>query len=144
MTLAMATTTSMAMTWHTEIAGAMVTLTLTAESVARDAQVQRDQARVLLQFLTGNGAKTMNTIELKRMWIGGPLREWSPVQVRSFISLGNGGFGGRYVCDDCLKPVTGVYRVTGAQNGGYKWQCAGCKEAARLSAKPKRVAHPLA
>jgi hypothetical protein len=49
--MTMATAMAMAMTWHTEIAGAMVTLTLTAESVARDAQAQRDQARVLLEYL---------------------------------------------------------------------------------------------
>jgi hypothetical protein len=47
----MTTATATAMTWHTEIAGARVTLTLSAESVARDMQAQRDQARVLLEYL---------------------------------------------------------------------------------------------
>lgn len=125
----MTTTTAMAMTWHTEIAGAMVTLTLTAESVARDAQAQRDQARVLLQFLTNNGAKTMNTIELKRMWPDGPLRQFSNASKRpatSFIALAGGGYGGSYVCEGCSKPCDGVYRVMPAR----KWLGGCCKNKA--------------
>jgi ribosomal protein L37AE/L43A len=52
----------------------------------------------------------MTEIEIQRMWHGGPLRHVSATQ------------RGSYVCERCMVPVVGVYRILG--NG---WICAACK-----------------
>jgi hypothetical protein len=77
----------------------------------------------------------------KRMWKGGPLREC------------NNRSKGRYVCDVCLKPLPGIYRVEET-----RWLCQSCKglgtrktgvvgaknsHSARRSDHHKQDPHPL-
>ena len=67
------------------------------------------------------------TIEIKRMWPTGPLRQWSndPVHRNSwnlYQCNSSHGFVGSYVCDDCREPVVGVYR----QKRSEKWLCKAC------------------
>jgi len=71
--------------------------------------------------MTANEAE----IELRRMWPGGPLRQWSERRHGNFIPLHSGGFAGRYCCDQCRKPCAGVYRVIHAS----RWLCGPCKRA---------------
>jgi hypothetical protein len=54
--------------------------------------------------------------EIKRMWPGGPLRQWHSSSHR-----------GSYICDGCHETVTGVYCVLAAK----KWLCATCKNPSR-------------
>jgi hypothetical protein len=69
-----------------------------------------------------------STVETKRMWTHGPLRLWSIVRVGGCrIPLANGGFGGAYVCEACLVPVAGVYRVIDGVQRQQSWLCAMCK-----------------
>lgn len=66
------------------------------------------------------------TIEVKRMWESGPLRQFSDQREAStwnrYQSATLDGFAGQYVCDDCQQPVVGVYR----QKSGAKWYCKAC------------------
>lgn len=74
-----------------------------------------------------------SSVETKQMWSNGPIRLWSPVRERGCqMPLANGGFGGAYICEGCLVPVAGVYRVSGRVQGLQSWLCATCK------AHPKR------
>lgn len=65
------------------------------------------------------------TIEIRRMWEGGPLRQWSDKARGSawnyYEKAQTVGYAGSYVCDKCSNPVYGVYRL----NQG--WICAACK-----------------
>ena len=76
-------------------------------------------------------------IEIRRMWPGGPLREFATERPNSswgtpYQSNTLAGFAGRYVCESCLKPSPmGVYQVTAAQNRGSSWLCAACREKVR-------------
>lgn len=68
----------------------------------------------------------------KRMWPDGPLRLWSPVRAGGCrMPLANGGFGGAYVCEGCLVPVAGVYRVIDGVQRQQWWFCAMCKNRAK-------------
>lgn len=67
-------------------------------------------------------------IEAKRMWASGPLRLCSMERDGSCrMPLASSGFGGAYVCDGCLGPVAGVYRVIDGVQGHQLWLCASCK-----------------
>lgn len=75
-------------------------------------------------------------IETKRMWEGGPLRQFSTEANRpatgKWISYDNpalnlAGYAGCYVCEGCERSVDGVYYAQGAQ----KWLCGACKESVR-------------
>lgn len=61
---------------------------------------------------------------VERMWDGGPLREVSPVRRDGWY-----GFTGRYVCDDCGVPASGIYEFLG------DWLCTECKEAREVFGK---------
>jgi hypothetical protein len=66
-------------------------------------------------------------IEIKRMWEGGPLRQWSaerPLKGK-WIAYATGGFAGCYVCEWCQESADGVYFVREPQ----KWLCGACKRA---------------
>jgi hypothetical protein len=64
----------------------------------------------------------------KRMWAGGPLRFWSSFRGGGCrMPMAEGGFGGAYVCERCLVPVAGVYRVSDGVQGRQSWLCASCK-----------------
>ena len=66
--------------------------------------------------------------EMRRMWPGGPLRQWSPVREGGCsMPLDGGGYGGPYECEGCLTPVPGVYRVITQPQRGGTWLCASCK-----------------
>ena len=59
---------------------------------------------------------------VKRMWNGGPLRQFSEIRGASgWTPYDGGGYAGSYICDGCKEAVVGVYR---AKDG--LWYCAGC------------------
>ena len=67
-------------------------------------------------------------VELRRMWLGGPLRQFAAEKVsNAFIPYGERGstptFAGRYACDGCQMPTAGLYPA----KTGKGWLCAGCK-----------------
>jgi hypothetical protein len=71
-------------------------------------------------------------IQIKRMWDGGPLRQWSPDNpTRNFMSYGKGGYVGSYVCDFCQNTCDGLYRVKNSDS----WTCGSCR-------KQRKVPHP--
>ena len=74
----------------------------------------------------------MPEIKVKRMWAGGPLRQWAELRPRAgWVACASGGFAGQYVCDVCSHAVVGVRRqFTG--DGKDKWLCAGCLDSARV------------
>ena len=74
---------------------------------------------------TGKEQTAVAEIEVRRMWEGGPLRQWTAKRPSSgkWVPYEHGGFAGRYVCADCQQTVAGLYR----QNAGAKWLCEACK-----------------
>lgn len=70
-------------------------------------------------------------VEVKRMWEGGPLRQFSGKHEGAaqnyYQSPALTGYTGAYVCDECLEPRDGVYRVGRLR----KWLCKACKEAVK-------------
>jgi hypothetical protein len=63
-------------------------------------------------------------VEIRRMWEGGPLRNWSDRKATlSPMSHNRGGFVGAYVCERCLGSCDGVYLVREEQS----WLCGACK-----------------
>jgi hypothetical protein len=73
-------------------------------------------------------------IEVRRMWEGGPLRQWSKDNPQRnltgyAVGLGNEleGYVGSYVCEECGEPCGGVYRRRGAAGGEAKWVCGACR-----------------
>jgi hypothetical protein len=75
-------------------------------------------------------------IQVLRAWTGGPLRQFTARKVSSTflpfaITLNGCNFAGRYVCDGCQQPCTGVSlsNVSGlSRNGHSTWQCDLCKQ----------------
>src|SRR3974390_2818824 len=65
---------------------------------------------------TGKEQTAVAEIEVRRMWEGGPLRQWTAKRPSSgkWVPYEHGGFAGRYVCADCQQTVAGLYR----QNAG--------------------------
>ncbi len=71
-----------------------------------------------------------------RMWKGGPLRQMAATKVSSaFIpyakTINGCSFAGRYVCDGCQEPCTGVSLSNVSKlssNGHSTWQCDLCKQ----------------
>jgi hypothetical protein len=71
------------------------------------------------------------SIIIRRMWSGGPLRQWSPSKIRprsGFITCSFGGHSGEYVCDECSLVSDGVYFVRPG-----RWLCGACKTNLRES-----------
>lgn len=73
--------------------------------------------------------------EVLRSWEGGPLRQFSPDHIGSFISYADSRspssvFAGSYVCEGCMSPTGGVRR----SGTSKRWLCAPCLDAE----KPKR------
>ena len=70
---------------------------------------------------------------VRRMWEGGPLRQFSETEAKSHYVAYSGpflrGYGGSYVCDRCQRPCAGVYLVRET----HKWLCGGCKREPRRS-----------
>jgi len=64
---------------------------------------------------------------LRRMWDGGPLRQFGETQASghyvAYSSPFLTGYAGSYVCDRCLRPCAGVYLV---KPPGI-WLCGSCK-----------------
>jgi hypothetical protein len=82
------------------------------------------------QFLTlmeNSASANLKTMEIVRMWPGGPLRQFIVSDRHpggSFIRHGNaspGGFAGSYTCDVCRRPAGGLYCVAQLK----KWVCGG-------------------
>jgi len=68
----------------------------------------------------------------KRMWQGGPLREWSETKTpATSMSYGKVGYAGRYGCDRCLKAVNGVYLVQETSSSAGMWLCSDCRQNVR-------------
>lgn len=69
----------------------------------------------------------------RRMWEGGPLRQFSETEAKSHYIAYSGpfltGYAGSYVCDRCLRPSAGVYIV----KEQHSWLCGKCKGQLRLS-----------
>jgi hypothetical protein len=68
-----------------------------------------------------------------RMWKGGPLRQMATIKVGAFIpyarTINGCSFAGRYVCDGCQEPCTGVsLSDVGKMRGNrhFKWLCDLC------------------
>jgi hypothetical protein len=68
-----------------------------------------------------------------RMWNGGPLRQMAATKVGAYIPFAktiNGcSFAGRYVCEACQEPCTGVSlsdvgKISGKRH--FKWLCDLC------------------
>ena len=67
--------------------------------------------------------------EVRRMWLGGPLRVCCAVKTsKTPLAHASGSYVGCYVCCGCGKPSNGVYFV-GAVS---KWLCGPCKTRAEL------------
>lgn len=74
----------------------------------------------------------MSEPTVKRMWDGGPLREWSETRPSPhWIPYGKGGYVNSYYCEHCQRPVPGVYQVQS------RWICGTCK----AEQKPKAAEH---
>ena len=71
------------------------------------------------------------TITIERMWEGGPLRQVSDKSRQGWSRGQNAAFKGRYVCDECLRPVAGVYEPKDGFGDGRKWLCSACRAAQR-------------
>lgn len=69
----------------------------------------------------------LGTESVIRMWEGGPLRQFSNKQAKSHYIAYSArflkGYAGSYVCEGCLTPCPGVYRV---EPLGI-WVCGGCR-----------------
>jgi hypothetical protein len=71
-----------------------------------------------------------SSMNVRRMWDGGPLRQFSETQASGHYIRYSGrfltGFAGAYVCDRCRRPCGGVY-LTYLSETGQEWLCGGCK-----------------
>jgi len=75
------------------------------------------------------GNKTDRQFEgIRRMWSGGPLRQFSNRQLKShYVAYSSPilkGYAGSYLCDACQGPCQGRYRTPPLGN----WVCGACKE----------------
>jgi hypothetical protein len=73
------------------------------------------------------GCPKKDSIEIRRMWEGGPLRQISATARGRWTIDDKGEFRGPYVCDECLKPVSGIYEPKRGVGDGRKWLCAECR-----------------
>ena len=68
--------------------------------------------------------------DIRRMWDGGPLRQFSQTQVSSHYSGYYGailrGYAGSYICDQCKRPSGGVYFCYLSESR-KEWLCGRCK-----------------
>jgi hypothetical protein len=73
----------------------------------------------------------MTSPGVRRMWEGGPLRQFSETQVNShyirYCSPFLTGFAGSYVCDRCRRPSAGVY-LSHPSEMQNEWLCGGCRK----------------
>jgi hypothetical protein len=81
-----------------------------------------------------HGETNANVVR-RRMWPGGPLRNWSPTQASAASMLyAKGGYVGGYVCDLCQRTSPGAYHARGL------WLCGGCKDGRKNPIEgPRRV-----
>jgi hypothetical protein len=76
-------------------------------------------------------------IQIRHMWEGGPLRQWSEKREKTSWLRHLDDWVGMYVCEDCREPAPyGVYSVafrseSGAARNCLMWLCGACKEAGR-------------
>jgi len=72
-------------------------------------------------------------IEIRRMWEGGPGRQFSATRFGSatpYESPVLKGFAGNYVCDECQQGCKGVYQVK-ASDSTILWLCSPCRKTVR-------------
>jgi hypothetical protein len=66
-------------------------------------------------------------MEIRRMWEGGPVRQWSEKACSGanhyYESPQMKGYAGAYVCDRCKKAGLGVYY----DKGSGEWICGTCR-----------------
>lgn len=84
-----------------------------------------------------NNATSSPAAQIVRTWDGGPLREFSTERIRGWIRHCRYPFAGRYVCECCLRPAAGVYRLKGTK----AWVCARCRSRSFASNTRAREAH---
>lgn len=95
------------------------------------------RANTISTGMKQNFPVTLPVMTIKRIWEGGPLRQWSEKRQASSWLKHREGYVGMYVCDHCHELAPGgVYSVR--QMSGHKgviaWLCAPC----RFSQTPKR------
>jgi len=62
------------------------------------------------------------------MWNGGPTRRWAAVRCpEATMPTEYGGYVGNYVCQGCMEPTVGVYRVKRMSEVARIWVCAACR-----------------
>jgi hypothetical protein len=72
-------------------------------------------------------------VRIRRMWAGGPLRQFSTAKQRPHGGFERytgpilNGWAGAYVCNECLSTSQGVYGPTPSG----KWLCGGCRETSK-------------
>ncbi len=75
------------------------------------------------QSLHSPSADCSEITAVARMWLGGPLRQFTPTQAKSHYIGYSGpiltGFAGSYICDGCKGPSGGVYLLPTVK----KWLC---------------------
>ena len=79
--------------------------------------------------MTATALAIANTriVQIRRMWEGGPLRNWTERATsvtRLKYSGAIGGYVGAYLCEGCGQVSDGVYQSRGAEQ---KWLCGACK-----------------
>jgi hypothetical protein len=84
------------------------------------------------------GDSVDNTVTVRRMWPGGPLRQWSDKRqprAGNWIAHAAGGYVGAYLCGGCQAPCNGVYFVQRVK----KWLCGACKKGVRATTSCHRA-----
>jgi hypothetical protein len=69
--------------------------------------------------------------QVRQMWEGGPLRQFSET-AKGWIPYSTGGYVGSYVCRACFSDCKGVYEP--------EWRCAACN--AKFRPKTGKKGHP--
>lgn len=79
----------------------------------------------------------MSKVEVKRMWPGGPLRQFAKEKQGGWVSYEAGGlkgFAGMYICDKCALPAPmGIYGPLVSETGEKIWLCGPCQDELRKS-----------
>jgi len=72
----------------------------------------------------------------RRMWNGGPLRQFSNIPAGGhyirYSSRFLTGLAGAYVCDRCQRPSAGVY-LSKPSKTRHEWLCGACKPSKKES-----------
>jgi hypothetical protein len=87
-------------------------------------------------FLLDSDCSPLPHNDVRRMWDGGPLRQFSDKQAAAhYVTYSSPilkGYAGAYVCGQCRWPSAGVYFVRPVKN----WFCGSCKRTIQALDKP--------